>query len=404
MPWTHSSLPGATRRLTMIFGSIALTAICALAILCGRAEASKIVYSCEANLCAVDPESGVSSAITGDGASSSYRYPSISSDGDTVAAVRGNDVVVGRYGANLTAVWGGSRDMNDLAISPDGSAFGESHAYVESRYGCPFTGGCLELVDASRTFFQVGPDPAAVFESYPGGGGVGFLGRGSLLSSDYTLSTSTHAICVVGDPAAPDSTCEPRIVSAKTLSSPAGSADGKLIAVTVSDEAGGSSISLHDAASGAQLRQLAAQGSGPAFSPDATKVAYSGPDGWIHVVPTRGGKAQRLVKGISPSWGGGLGPGPAIVSPKARYRNGRITLKLSCGGSAPCRGTLRIKQGKTSLGARSFRLKPGRKGSVAVVPSRAGSDKLAQSFPRRIVVQLKPAKGKLVTKRLPLRR
>lgn len=375
-----------------------------LALAAARAEASKIVYSCAPDLCGVDPESAVSSPITNDGGSSAYRYPSLSRDGSRVAAARAAAVVVGPYGADLAEPWGGTRDMNDVAISPDGNATGESHSYVETRYGCPFTGGCLELVDRSRTFFQVGPDPAASSGSFPGGGGVGFLGSRSLLSSFYTVSTDTNTICVVADPAASEAACQPRIVSTKALLAPAGSADGALIAVATAGEPGAASVDLYDAGSGALLRRLAAAGTDPTFSPDGERVAYSAPDGWIYVVPTKGGPARRLVKGDSPSWGGGDGPGPALASPKVRYRNGRLGVKLRCGGQVSCRGTVRFKRGRTMLGARSFRLKAGRAATVKVKVSKRGRGKLERSFPSRLVLQLKPAEGKLVTQRLPLRR
>ncbi|MGD9736557.1 MAG: TolB family protein [Solirubrobacterales bacterium] len=374
------------------------------ASLTGSAEASKIVYSCAPDLCAVDPESGVSAPITSDGASSAYQYPSLSRDGNRLAAARASDLVTGTYGANLTEAWGGTRDMNDVAISPDGAAVGESHSFVENRYGCPLTGGCLELVDRSETYFQIGPDPGAPFESFPGGGGVGFLGDASVLSSFYTLSTDTYTICVVADPAAADPSCEPRIVSPLTLFAPAGSPDGTLIAVSVADASDRSAVNLYEAATGASVRQLADAGSEPAFSPDGKEVAYAGAGGWIYVVPTGGGPARRLVQGLSPTWGVGFGPGPALTSTKARYRNGRIGVKLLCGGTTTCRGTLRIKKGKVTLGTRSFRLKAGAKATVSVKPTRAGQRRLEQSLPYRVTLQLKPERGRRVTKTLPLRR
>jgi hypothetical protein len=368
------------------------------------AAASRIVYSCAPDLCAVDPESGASSAITSDGGELGYLYPSISRDGRRIAAARASAVVVGDYGANLTAPWGGTRNMNDVAISPDGSAVGESHSYVETRYGCPLTGGCLELVDRSKTFFQVGPDPAAFFDSVRGGGGVGFLGRGSLLSSYYDINTDTHTICAVADPTVDDSPCEPRVVSTMTLFAPAGSPDGRLIAAAVAGSSEQAAVNLYDAGTGALVRQLAAAGSDPAFSPDGKEVAYSGADGWVHVVPTGGGPARRLVKGLGPTWGAGEGPGPAVGSAPLRYRQGRLLVELRCAGKAPCRGTLRVKRGKLTLGARPFRVKAEKSATVRVKTTGKGEDRLEQSLPKRVTVQLKPRGGRWVTKRLALRR
>ncbi len=404
--------PGLSRRRRSArwLGLCVSAWLAAAASLAAGAEASKIVYTCAPDLCAVDPESGASSPITTDGASAAYRYPSISRAGNRLAAARASDVVVGAYGADLTEVWGGTRDMNDVAISPDGSAIGESHSYVETRYGCPLTGGCLELVDRSKTFFQVGPDPGTPFESFPGGGGVGFLGAGALLSSYYTLDDDNplqnerHTICVAADPTAIDPPCEPRIISPLTLFAPAGSPDGRLIAVSAADASGMSSVDLHDAGTGALVRRLAEAGSEPAFSPDGREVAYAGAGGWIYLVPTRGGAARRLVKGLSPTWGAGFGPGPTLASTKARYRNGRIGVRLRCGGSSACRGSLRFKKGRKTLAGGSFRVKAGKSAAVSVKPTPSGRDRLEQSFPSRVIVQLKPKEGRWVTKTLPLRR
>jgi hypothetical protein len=112
-----------------------ISLIMALAAAEAGAAPSKIVFACAPNLCTVDPVSGATATLTTDGATSAYRLPSISRDGRRVAAARAADVVVGDYGSNLTEVWAGTRDMNDVAIAPDGSGVGESHSYVETRYG-----------------------------------------------------------------------------------------------------------------------------------------------------------------------------------------------------------------------------------------------------------------------------
>jgi Tol biopolymer transport system component len=107
------------------------------------AQASRIVYSCAPELCVVDPETLGSQTLTTDGATAPYRFPSTSRDGTRIAAERASEVMVGAYGTNLTQSWTRSRSINDVALAPDGSGIGESHSYVENRYGCPFTGGCL---------------------------------------------------------------------------------------------------------------------------------------------------------------------------------------------------------------------------------------------------------------------
>jgi hypothetical protein len=387
-------------------GALAAAWMVAVPFAEGRADASRIVYGCAPDLCVADPASGVSAAITTDGAQSPYRYPSISRDGRRVAAARGSAVVVGDYGGNLTERWAGTRDMNDVAIAPDGSGVGESHSYVENVYGCPLTGGCLRLVDRSATFYSRGGVPSEGSRRYPGGGGVGFLGTGALLSSRYTIDDDMHRICVVADPTADDAPCEPRISSSTTLTAPAGSPDGTLIAVATAapEPSDAMSVNLHDAATGALVRRLAAAGTDPTFSPDGKQVAYAGFDGWIYVVPTKGGRSRRLVQGLSPAWGGGDGPGPAVTSRSLRYRKGRVAVKVRCGGSSTCRGTLRLKKGKTTLGSRSYRVKAGKSATVSVKPTSRGRRRIARSRKHKLTVQLTPKQGKAISRRITLRR
>jgi len=369
----------------------------AMAIVLGTAataHASRIVYSCGAEICVVNPESGAAQQLTTDGASSPYRHPSVSRDGKRIAAARGDDVMAGDYGSNLTTRVAGTRDMNDVAISPDGAAVAESHSYVVTRYGCPLTGGCLELVDKSGTEFTAG---GAAFGHY-GGGGVGFLGAGALLSSFYSAGDKLHGVCVVATPGLPGAECVPRISAAETLSGPDGSPDGALIAVAVAN-----AVTLYDAATGAPVRKLA-DGANPAFSPDGRELAYVAPDGWINVVPTAGGKPRRLVEGSSPSWGEGTGPGPAVASKTLRYRKARVAVKVACEGSDACRGTLRLKKGKTLLGKRAYRVAAGRTATVNLKPSGRGARTLARSRKHRVVVELKPSQGTTLSTKVTLRR
>jgi hypothetical protein len=393
---------GSTVRRRALALATATLAISSLAV--ADAGASKIVYTCGSELCAVDPVSGTSATITTDGASSAYRYPSISRDGRRLAAGRGTDVMVGDYGSDLTERWEGSRDLNDVALAPDGSAVAESHSYVENQYGCPFTGGCLRLVDMSGATYTAGTGESAITNRYPGGGGVGFLGGGALLSSRYTIRDDLHQICVVGDPKAEDADCEPRVSSPATLAAPTGSPDGRLIAATVIPAGSETAtVELFDAATGAPVRQLAA-GSEPAFSPDGAQVAYNGGDGWIHVVATAGGRARRLVEGGSPTWGDGAGPGAALGSRSLRLRGGRIPVSVSCGGPAPCRGSVRIANGRATVGRRSYRVAAGRTAVVSLKPTRRGLATLGDRRRLGVTVQLSPADGKRVSARLTLRR
>ena len=261
-----------------------------------------------------------------------YRFPSLARNGLKVAAARGSDVMVGDYGSNLTQRWAGSRDINDVALAPDGSGVAESHSYVENRYGCPLTGGCLELVDMSAGEYTRGGDEALGFGRYRGGGGVGFLGTGALITSGYVLPDDMHHLCVVDTPGVPDAACIVRVSSSAALFGPDGSADGRYIASGVAGEPNG--VVLFDAANGATVRRLGDGGS-PSFSPDGAQVAYAGSDGWIYTVPTGGGTPRKLVQGVSPSWGEGDGPGPSVASTTLRQSGARCPSSSAAPGTRP---------------------------------------------------------------------
>lgn len=183
-------------------------------------------------------------------------------------------------------------------------------------------------------------------------------------------------------------------------------ADGTLIAAAVGapEPSDATSVIVFDARTGAAVRQLAANGSAPAFSPDGEQVAYAGADGWIHVVPTRGGPSRRLVEGVSPTWGDGDAPGPAVASTSLRFRKGRIAVKVRCTGTATCRGTLRIAKGKATLGRRAYRTRAGQSSTVSVTPTSRGRRTIARSRKLSVTVQLKSSTGDSVTEKVTLRR
>jgi hypothetical protein len=365
------------------------------------AAASRIVYSCAPELCVVNPETGASQKLTTDGGTSAYRFPGVSRNGLRVAAARGTDVMVGDYGANLTQRWTGSRDINDVALSPDGSAVAESHSYVENRYGCPLTGGCLQLVDVSNSDVVIGIDGVQGAGKYRGGGGVGFLGAGALISSDYLPDEKVHELCVVDTPGVPGAPCTARVTSPTGIGNPDGSADGRLIAAGMTGEPDG--VVLFDAATGATVRRLG-DGGAPSFSPDGTSVAFHGADGWIYTVPTAGGVPRRLVQGLFPSWGGGDGPGPAVASTVLRARKGKVGVKVACGGAEACSGTLRIKKGSATLGRRAYRVAAGRSATVNVTPTSRGKRTIARSRRHKVTVELRSRSGSTIRTTLTLRR
>lgn len=421
MPSPSSVAAPRARQALLPLVTLSAVALLGLAGTATTAGASSIVYNCGVDLCSANPDTGAKAQITTDGAGAAgrYRFPSVSRDGKRIAALRGNDVMVGDYGTNLTTGWTAERDIGEVELSPDGAAVGESHSFVQNvnRFRCYPFGGCgLELVleDFSATAYVRGgvPVESGGRRSYRGGGGVGFLGNGALLSSYYSLDTKSHTVCVVANPGPPDQRCEPRITLPNTLTSPTGSPDSRLIAVTVGDPAPAetSSVQLFDAATGAGVRKLADHASTPTFSPDGKQVAYAAADGWIHVVPTAGGASHRLVQGLSPSWGGGDPPGETsaagalLRSTTLHYRKGRIAIKLRCAGGSTCKGMLRVKKGRTTLGSRKYRVKAGKSGTVSVKPTSRGKRTLSRARKHTITVQLKPAKGTAIAKKLTLRR
>jgi hypothetical protein len=377
------------------------------------AQASRIVYVCEPNLCAVDPATGVTSPLTTDGTTEKpYRDPSASADGTRLAASRGQDVLVGAYGGNLTERWNGSRGLNDVALSPDGAAVAESHSYVEpvNRVMCyPFSGCQLELVleDRSAASYSRGVAGEGNTKGFSGGAGVGFLGNGALLSSYYTLGGDTHTVCVIATPDTPsDPECAVKAAEAgATLSWPDGSPDSTLIAAAKGPNEGDgpSVVNLYDAATGAFVRELAG-GTAPDFSPDGKAIAFQAADESIAVVSTAGGEPRRLVPGTMPTWSAGAGPGPHLGASRLRYAKGRIPVAIRCEGRARCTGAVRISKGGRTLGKRSYRIAGGRSARVLVRLTARGRRAIAKSRRHRVVVRLAPRGGTPTRTKLALRR
>lgn len=389
-----------------IGAALALLAAILLSAAADAGAASKIVYECRPNLCVLNPESGATARLTSDGTTElPYQLPSLSSDGRTLAALRGDDVLVGPASGNLTRAWTSARDVNDVALSPDGTAVAESHSYVENRYGCPLTGGCLELVDRSGATYSVGP-ATTTSPSYKGGGGVGFLAGGALLTIFYTLADDTHTICTIATPGGEDGPCTAEIrETPDPLSQPAGSPDGKLIAVVVGSAttAVPTRIDLYSAASGTRLRQLVAGGA-PSFSPDSASVAYQGADGWIHTLGLGDKGSRKLAPGLSPSWAEGSGPGASVGSRALRYRRGKVAVTVLCGGPKRCAGTVRLRKGKKTIGSRRYSVAKGRQARVAVIPTRRGKRMISAAKRHRVLVVLAPRRGKVGSTTLTLTR
>ena len=294
-----------------------------------RAAASKIVYSCAPELCVVNPESGVSQKLTTDGATSAYRFPSLARNGLKVAAARGSDVMVGDYGANLTQRWAGSRDINDVALAPDGSGVAESHSYVENRYGCPLTGGCLELVDMSAGEYTRGGDEAQGFGRYRRRRRCRLPRRRRADHLRLRPARQLHHLCVVDTPGVPDAPCIVRVSSSAALFGPDGLGRRALHRLR----------RRRRAQRRRALRRRHRRDRPPARRRRlAVVLARRHPgrlrraDGWIYTVPTAGGAPRKLVQGVSPSWGEGDGPGPSVASTTLRRRKGKVPVKVACAG------------------------------------------------------------------------
>ena len=99
----------------------------------------------------------------------------------------------------------------------------------------------------------------------------------------------------------------------RDVTQPAGSPNGRTVVAVGephSTEPGrplefSGSISLFDASTGALTRNLTRgpADSGPAFSPDGKRVAFTRKRS-VWLVPAKGGKARKLAAGTNPTWGG----------------------------------------------------------------------------------------------------
>lgn len=456
-PLVRSSRSVAAAALTSVAAALSLVTATQTSATAGppalaAPAATQIVYTCGANLCTVDPVTGVSRALTSDGAG--YTRPSISLDGSRIAAIRGSSVVAGAYGSGLPEVWDANVEgVNDVAISPDGSTVAASYWYtrLEWRYEYVCGGMCLKLIhyNGVRRWPSAGAPPA----SHKGSSGVGFLTT-SLLSRGFHAGTwnpatqriegSLEQVCVVADPADDAATCDPRVNEPDTdaatgrevhLSDMTGSPDGRLIASVVgvvpeadgaiTDNPTGESpvIRVYDAATGALVAQVPGNGLSPSFSPDSSQLTYQGTDGSIYVVGARGGEPRKLVAGSYPSWGGGSAtapsptPGPQPgASRVGQVKSGKspvdvrkrtVKLRIACPASSDgCQGTARIRVGKKPITKpRSYSVPAGKSSVVKLKVTKKGLRKI-KGKPTEATAELTApgAKKPAVTKKIRLRR
>jgi hypothetical protein len=370
------------------------------------AGASTIVYQCGEAVCAVDPDTGAPArqlapsgrvaGITRDGATASWVDPA----GALVKAP-----VAG--GAPQPVPFTGSV-VNQPLMSPDGSK------YLWWYPGPDGLGGLNGVWVRRLTVGQ------------PESNGVGFcsfcvishgwLGETAIggLPSDPPRGVPSR-VCTMATPAeAPgvSDTCVAVIASDARggIGFPSGNAAGtEVVAALSPGETTGikGRIVRYSAANGALIGDVTAgtTDTTPVFSPEGDRVAFDR-DGQIIVKDLTGAGAERsLGAGVYPHWGGARTVvGPELRSSALRYRGGKIAVRIACTGTAACRGTLRIRKGKTTIGSRAYRVSGGKTGTVTVKPSRRGARALGSRKSQTVSVQLKPSTGDAVTKSLKLRR
>lgn len=413
-----------------------------------QATAGRIVYVCGMDLCAVDPDSGASARITSD--SAGYQHPSVSLDGNRIAAARGWDVIAGPYGSNLPEQWAtGVEGLNEVAISPDGSAVAATFWYtkLELRYTYVCGGMCLQVVHyrAARYWPSAGATPV----NHSGTTGVGFLGSG-LVSRDLGEGDfgPEEQLCVVANPTDDADTCVTRVREPSpqapggrdvVFSHPTGSPDGTLVAAALGlqPEAAGALadnpvgeeqvVNVYDAASGAKITQVG-EGLNPSFSPDGTRIVFQGRDGWLYVVGAQGGTPRQLVQGTQPTWGGGSITAPVTAPPPVeaapveagtvkvgrkplKAKGKKLTVKVACPASAEagCAGLAQLRTQKKDRAlskARSYRMAAGRTTKVKLTLTRKGLNALPKGKVRkaRITLTTEGADKPTVRKKVKVRR
>lgn len=291
----------------------ALTAVVALLLLAPAALAKpKIVAVCGDELCRIDPVTGKKQALTRDGRKGGpvYRTPSLSRNGKRLAFTFGNDLYIARSNAK------GRRRLEPAVaiarIRPDGAEV----AYLKtiSTIIDPGTFPCCRpptfgLIPWLFRISANGQDKDTVARSIVS---TGWLG-GRLLREERPSVEVPEQICVLASNEGFE--CERPVAQdpGRDVTQPDGARNGQTVvgvAEPFNSEPGSplefaGTISLFDAASGALIRNLTRgpADSGPVFSPDGKRVAFTRKRS-VWVVPAKGGKAKKLAAGTNPTWGG----------------------------------------------------------------------------------------------------
>jgi Tol biopolymer transport system component len=303
----------------------------ALACAAGPAHASTIVFVCGKDLCRTDEQGKLAVQLTHDGSLGAYSRPTISTDAKRVAfkrGKRGRAFTARLHRRTLSDVTridpapGSPRDATqfDVAISPDGKRV----AWVEQRINVVF-----DTIDYRR--FMANSDGSSPRQVASSGGRpfVAFYDTSRILREGLTDAVDAlqegesvdSGLCVPSPATATNGTCRGAggalqvafDVAGRHLRHPAMSPTrDRLVATAYSTaetidnalERPGR-IVLFDARTAQLVADLTngTADSGPVFSPDGRRVAFTrGSSIWT--VPAAGGIAKRLIRhGTQPAWG-----------------------------------------------------------------------------------------------------
>ncbi len=303
----------------------------ALASAAAPAGASTIVYVCAKNLCRTDEQGKRSVQLTRDGATGAYSRPTISTDGKRMAFKRGargrayTARLKRRSLSDVTRIGpapDGPRDATqfDVAISPDGKRV----AWVEQRVNVVFN-----TIDYRR--YMANADGLSPRQVAASGGRpfVAFYDGSRILREGLTEAVDAQqegesvdaGICVPSPTTLTNGTCRGAggalqvafDAAGRHLRHPSMSAShDRLVATAYAttqsidnaiEQPG--QIVLFDARTAKLVANLTTGrgDSGPVFSPDARRVAFTRATS-IWTVPATGGQAKRLVaRGTQPAWG-----------------------------------------------------------------------------------------------------
>jgi Tol biopolymer transport system component len=311
-----------------------LSAVCAAIVVAlayaGSAQASTVVYVCAKDLCRTDQTGKRSVRLTRDGARSGfYSRPTISRDGRRIAFRRGDPgraFTARLRRRSLSAVRriapapDGQRDATqfDVAIAPDGKHV----AWVETRINVVF-----DTIDYRRYMANVDGSGGRQVAASGGRPFVAFYDNARILREGLTEATDDqHAgesvdsgICVPSPSTGVNGTCRGSggalqvafDATRRHLRHPSLSPTRDRLVATafapipeaVTERPG--QIALFDARTARLIANLTTgpNDSGPVFSPDGRRVAFTrGSSLWT--VPASGGAAKRLVaKATQPAWG-----------------------------------------------------------------------------------------------------